>query len=503
MKKSEIVLKYSDVYAIIQKTEKEEEREMSTNAVRIIGVHINNFKNVLNGNLQLETSRRKGGASVVGLYGQNGSGKTALIEAIELLKYTLSGLPIPDKFVEDIYAGADKSTLTFDFCVDALGKQNTVSYQFSIINSSEDATNNSGSTQQIISKIHVIDELIKCPILSDKQIKIGRLIDTIDEELFSPLPKRVLLTGNERETTMNLLVAKKLAYTSSRSYVFSKEMLTIIRNRVKCEKESGKLSEELDYYYTLIEALVDFGNRRLFVIETANSGLISLNAQPLAFHYEEEKMGAFGIMMIPLNEPGVVDQKAYELVKKIIVSMNIVLPQIIPGLTIRIKDLGSQVLDNGEIGNRIQLMSVRNGKEISFVNESEGIKKIVSILQLLIVVYNHSGITVAIDELDSGVFEYLLGELLRIISEKGKGQLIFTSHNLRPLETLERKCIAFTTTNPNNRYIRMVNVKSNNNLRDFYYRDIMLGEQEEELYEQTNNAEIAFAFREAGESNGT
>ena len=54
--------------------------------------------------------------------------------------------------------------------------------------------------------------------------------------------------------------------------------------------------------------------------------------------------------------------------------------------------------------------------------ESEGIKKIVSILQLLIVVYNNDSITVAIDELDSGIFEYLLGEILRIISEKGNGQ---------------------------------------------------------------------------------
>lgn len=57
-----------------------------------------------------------------------------------------------------------------------------------------------------------------------------------------------------------------------------------------------------------------------------------------------------------------------------------------------------------------------------------------SILQLLIVVYNHPSVTVAVDELDGGVFEYLLGELLNIISEKGKGQLIFTSHNLRPLD---------------------------------------------------------------------
>ena len=89
--------------------------------------------------------------------------------------------------------------------------------------------------------------------------------------------------------------------------------------------------------------------------------------------------------------------------------------------------------------------------------------------------------------------------MLRIISEKGKGQLIFTSHNLRPLETLDKGFIAFTTTNPLNRYIRMNNIKSSNNLRDFYFRDIVLGEQSEEVYDSTNNAEIAMAFRKAGE----
>ena len=119
------------------------------------------------------------------------------------------------------------------------------------------------------------------------------------------------------------------------------------------------------------------------------------------------------------------------------------------------------------------------------------------------VVYNNSSITVVIDELDSGIFEYLLGEILRIISEKGKGQLIFTSHNLRPLETIDKGFIAFTTTNPYNRYIRLTNVKGNNNLRDFYYRDIVLGEQDEQLYNSTNNFEIALAFKEAGDSFGS
>lgn len=183
--------------------------------------------------------------------------------------------------------------------------------------------------------------------------------------------------------------------------------------------------------------------------------------------------------------------------------MNIVLEQLVPGLTIGIVDLGPALLKNGRAGRQIQLMSLKNDKQIPFCYESEGIKKIVSVLQLLIVVYNSSSITVAIDELDSGIFEYLLGELLNIISEKGKGQLIFTSHNLRPLETIDKGFIAFTTTNPDKRYIRMINVKGNNNLRDFYYRDIVLGEQSEQVYNPTNNFEIALAFREAGEAFGS
>lgn len=188
--------------------------------------------------------------------------------------------------------------------------------------------------------------------------------------------------------------------------------------------------------------------------------------------------------MIKLNEPTVVPKEALTVIKKVIENMNIVLKQIIPGLTIKVNEVGIDILYNNSIGTEIYLSSQKNDKDIPLKYESEGIKKIISILQLLIVLYNNSTITVAIDKLDSGVFEYLLGEILKIISEKGKGQLIFTSHNLRPLETIDKGFIAFTTTNPNKRYIRFSNVKINNNLRDFYYRDIFLGEQNESVYEK-------------------
>ena len=207
-------------------------------------------------------------------------------------------------------------------------------------------------------------------------------------------------------------------------------------------------------------------------------------------------------MALPLDKSIEFPKEDADIAQKVIEDANIVLPQIIPNLTVSLKKLETSVLNDGQIAVKIQLMSLKNNKEIPLRYESDGIKKIISILHLLIAIYNQDSITVAIDELDSGVFEYLLGEILRIVAEEGKGQLIFTSHNLRPLEVLDRCFIAFTTTNPKKRYIRPQGVDDVENLRDFYFRDIILGEQPEETYDMTNNADISFAFRKAGINRG-
>ena len=149
------------------------------------------------------------------------------------------------------------------------------------------------------------------------------------------------------------------------------------------------------------------------------------------------------------------------------------------------------------------MVSLKNRRAIPLKYESDGIKKIIAVLHLLICVYNQRSVTVAIDELDSGVFEYLLGELLKILSEGGRGQLIFTSHNLRALETLDPACVAFTTTDPTNRYAGYQEDGEIVNLRDVYYRNLVLGADEaQKLYNPTDNGRIAFAMRKAGISHG-
>ena len=144
-------------------------------------------------------------------------------------------------------------------------------------------------------------------------------------------------------------------------------------------------------------------------------------------------------------------------------------------------------------------MSNREGeRSIPIRMESEGIIKIVSILNALIQAFGNHSICLVIDELDAGIFEYMLGELLDIFNTSAKGQLIFTSHNLRALEMLDKNSIMFSTVNPENRYIHMKNVKGTNNLRGMYIRSITLGGQEESIYEKTDSLKIARAFRKAG-----
>ena len=221
----------------------------------------------------------------------------------------------------------------------------------------------------------------------------------------------------------------------------------------------------------------------------------------MAFRVEKDRVGMKGDFAIPLMKPVVLDVERKELLQTIVEQINMVLYTIIPGMSIEVKNYGRQALDSGEDGWKVELMSVREGKRpIPIRMESEGIIKIISILNALIQAFGNPSICLVIDELDAGIFEYMLGELLDIFQKNAKGQLVFTAHNLRALEMLDKESIMYSTVNPNNRYIRMKNVKDTNNVRSMYIRSITLGGQDEIIYDETDSLKIARAFRKAGRS---
>ena len=464
---------------------------MDNSVIRISSLRLTNFKNVENGKIDICNDKELEKASILGVYGQNGSGKTAIVDALKILRSVLCGVSLNNKFAEYINVNAESSKFEYSFILKDEDNSRIINidYGFEITKAPSEEVGYFTVNNSQKFKVEVSNESLRYSIsTNDSKTKKQDLILTDSEDAFGPKSKYEILTNGDKNAAFDLMVAKKLAKTSARSFIFCKEFLDIVKEH--CQDNN---------YLFILNSLYDFGNFNLFVIDTANTSLASLNALVLNFNIEDSNLAMqMGQLFVPLSDDAVIPELAYPLILDIINNMNIVLYKLIPGLTIRIIDHGSITLKNGQLGRRVQLLSHKNEKNIPLRYESEGTKKIIAILQLLINMYNNSSTTVVIDEIDAGVFEYLLGELLQIIASKGKGQLIFTSHNLRPLEKINKSFIVFTTTNPNNRYVRMPYVKTNNNLRNLYFRDIYISGQEEKLYSKTDNEEIICAFQMAG-----
>ena len=86
---------------------------MERACVRIENIKIENFKNVKMGQISLKNNRKNYKASILGIYGQNGSGKTALIDAIMLLKLALCGNSIPSEYADYINVDGKYATISY------------------------------------------------------------------------------------------------------------------------------------------------------------------------------------------------------------------------------------------------------------------------------------------------------------------------------------------------------------------------------------------------------
>ncbi|OQA64988.1 MAG: recombination protein F [Ignavibacteria bacterium ADurb.Bin266] len=475
--------------------------------VRLESIKIQDFKNVKCGEIFLDSGKKKNIAEIIGLYGQNGSGKTALIDALSLLKKLFCGRVIDRKYADYIRVGTEKATLTYTFTIKN-EKDEIINAEYLVcIGKIEGVQENNYSESEKSEEYlpSVVWERLSLQIKSNGKVieEYEPYINTNSSNyLFEPIDKCEMLLKGDEQAINDLIPQKKLTELSSRSFIFSRELINAVRKK-HFVTDVSSIDKAILRFMKTYESLVYYGNFRLFIFDTRDASMLNMDIFPLSFNLKKGASKVNGNIVIPINGNGLIPSDAYELAEQIIDSMNVVLKEIIPGLKISIRIVDKELSPNNQLSYRVQFLSEKNSKPIPLCYESDGIKKIFCILNLLINVYNRYSFTVAIDELDSGIFEYLLGELLCIISNKGKGQLIFTSHNLRPLETLDKSCIVFTTTNEEKRYIQPTDVESTDNLRDFYYRDITLGEQSDEVYEATNNSEIAFAFKEAGEYCGS
>ena len=455
--------------------------------VRLSSVTLKRIKNVKNGTIYMPMANERNlnvnDAEILGIYGQNGSGKTAVVDTLYYLQQIMIGNGIDESLADYIDVDDSSAEVTVEFKVIIKDVLFEVGYYICL-------TRTDGG-------VSIEREYLNCATnqngtRTNKNIFMDYQKSQTDS-IFKPQNRLDELIGKDKEIKTDLIVARKIAEKSNCSYIFGESSREVF---------GKKFNSEFKNYATVINALFNFALKDLFVIRNTHSGMISANFMlPMAFRIDKDKIGVKGDFAVPLMEPVVLDEKRKSLLQTIVDQINTVLYTIIPGMKIDVKNYGKQALDAGDEGWKVELMSNREGKKpIPIRMESEGIVKIVSILNVLIQAFGNPSICLVVDELDAGIFEYMLGELLDIFKKSAKGQLIFTSHNLRALEMLDKESIMFSTVNPDTRYIHMKKVKDTNNLRSMYIRSITLGGQNEQIYEETDSLKIARAFRKAGRS---
>ena len=63
---------------------------------------------------------------------------------------------------------------------------------------------------------------------------------------------------------------------------------------------------------------------------------------------------------------------------------------------------------------------------------------------------------------------------------------------------MKKESLIFTTSNPDNRYIRLKGVGRTNNLRNLYLREILGNTQDEQIYDAAKRQRMITAFLKAG-----
>lgn len=460
---------------------------MAEQKVRLLSVSIKNLKNVVSGKIDFPKNNLENGfseiADVIGIYGQNGSGKTTVIEALDLFKRIASGNPLWSDISERINAASSCCSLDFKFSVQTKKEEKFLVLYSCEISRSLNAKLGSGFLKETlsISKQNSDGSFGRMNPFFNYSLKESSSI------AFEPKNKFDAIVQQNQQRLVKCLLAKEMSVKEHTSFLFSHSLHTLI------------VSSEEKQFADVVSALTNFANFSLFPILNSHSGVISIDAViPLAIKHRFQGRTAIGD--IPINQQGAVvsDVATYKVIKNVLESMDCVIKALVPGLSIKTKEYGNELQQNGTEGIRYEVVSERDGKQIPIRYESEGIRKLLSVLNLIIASYNNPSICVAIDELDAGIFEILLGDLLKVFIESGKGQLIFSSHNLRPLEVLKKENIIFTTSNQNNRYIQLRNIRPTNNLRDCYIRALTIGGQDEELATETDTVAIRRALRKAG-----
>lgn len=182
--------------------------------VRLSSLKISNIKNVRAGQIVMpntcQTHLTYKTAEVLGLYGQNGSGKTAVIDTLYYLQKIMIGSTLEEEIADYIDVASNQAEIIADFNIFIETIIYEVSYRI-ILHRNGDGAN-------------IVRETLSCAINKDD----SRSNKTVfmdyqrsqQESVFVPKKRLDEVIETNAENKTDLIVARKIAEKSNCSYIF-------------------------------------------------------------------------------------------------------------------------------------------------------------------------------------------------------------------------------------------------------------------------------------------
>ena len=468
--------------------------------IRLLSINIKNIKNVKNGTIEFASNKQieKGlfnidSSDVVGIYGPNGSSKTSMVDSFVILKSIIVSRDLKENDIrinhfdeKEVYdlinKNEDTATLELTYFVDDIEKMMCI---YEAIISKNEQTKTAFINKEKLSYRTYLNESNKW----SNKVKLVE-VDFSNENLADFISPAIFITSLKR-TDKNILSALQRLVgsvsSSNSSFVFSDVFISILE-KIDAYKMQALALKKMKIY--TIHNMHVYNNKDI-------SQIAAIDAIPFFYKNETDslintivgKFTIFGESTLPLE------------LKPIIVNyfkeIDLVINKIIPNMHVEIVDLGNILLENGLESFKFEVVSIKDDIKIPLRLESDGIKKIISLISSMVDIFNNKSSILVVDEFDSGIFEYLLGELLKGFKNEAKGQFLFTSHNLRALEVI-KDSIVFSSLDENDRFISYPRISKSENLRSQYLKKLFL-DNDNKFADKIDLYDIYRSFVKAGE----
>lgn len=471
------------------------------NIFKLQKIKLRNFKSISEAEFRMpcniSTDNFRKCKDLLAICGQNGSGKSAVIDALNLLKNMVCSTYNKKIFVNEymIRHGQEEAELDFEFSlITTDGKTYYIKYEIEIMRKSDkhNGAYHFGAQAYVSQERFYYKEIDKFG-----RGKYNKCFNkTKNEKLQMLCDSNLSPEGNcdNRGLEIKSGAEKCMSY----SYAMGKSYLFVYMAKLD---ELGLLNDsKID-----LQIINEFAKH-------IKRNLIVLKEQPTVFN---NKLYMKLPMLIKNNEIAMCDVEPQETddlsigeidkekLERQIRPVNEVLKCIMEDTTIGIKEC-DELFETSSEEEKV-LCTIRNGYYTPIKYESNGARKQISIAFALNELLHNPNALVVIDDFDNDLSEYLLKDLLKVLDENIKegawdvgiqGQFVFVANNYSVLEVLRPQNVVFTTRtyeddkeyNGNRLFLvneerlngnfgkisyqHISNVKRSNNFRDVYYDKI-------------------------------